>query len=68
MRDWPKAPQPKDCVPIPKILVKFDSVKFDENLPRIRVDFSQKPLFNANNSFKPVCYGLVQRRWKIRRG
>jgi len=40
---------------MPKILVKFDSVKFDESLRRIRVDIAQKHPFNANNSFKPVC-------------
>ena len=68
MRDCAKAPQTKNRLPIVKILVKFDSVKFDENLRLIRVDFAQKPLFNANNSFKHVCYGLVQRRWKSRRG
>ena len=54
--------------PMLKILVKFDTVKFDQDLRRIRVNFAQKPPFNANNSFKPVCYGLVQRRWKSRRG
>jgi len=41
--------------PMPKILGEFDSVKFEENSPRIRVDFGQKHRFNANNSFKPVC-------------
>ena len=38
-----------------KILVKFDSVKFDENSHRIRVDFAQKRRFIANDSFKPIC-------------
>lgn len=51
-----------------KILIEFDSIKFDENLRRIRVDFGQKHRFIANNSFKPVCYGLVQRRWDNRQG
>ena len=41
--------------PVSKILIEFDSVKFDENSRRIRVDFAQKPRFNANDSFKPVC-------------
>ena len=51
-----------------KILVEPDSVKFDRNSRRIRVDFGQKPRFIANDSFKPVCYGLVQRRRNNRRG
>jgi hypothetical protein len=38
-----------------KILIEFDSVKFDENLRRIRVDFVQKARFDPNDSFKPVC-------------
>jgi hypothetical protein len=38
-----------------KILIEFNSVKFDKNSPRIRVDFAQKPRFIANDSFKPVC-------------
>ena len=38
-----------------KILVECDSVKFDENSRRIRVDFTQKRRFIANDSFKPVC-------------
>jgi hypothetical protein len=38
-----------------KILFEFDSVKFDKNSGRIRVDFGQKPRFIANDSFKPVC-------------
>ena len=38
-----------------KILSESDSVKFDENSRRIRVDFAQKPRFIANDSFKPVC-------------
>jgi hypothetical protein len=42
-----------------KILVEFDSVEFDENSRRIRVDFAQKPRGNPNNSFRPICYGLV---------
>jgi hypothetical protein len=50
-----------------KILIEFDTVKFEENSHRIHVDFAQKPHFNANNSFKPVCYGLVQRRRNNRR-
>ena len=53
---------------MPKILIEFDSVNFDENSRRIRVDFSQKHRFKANGSFKPLCYGLVQRRWNSRRG
>ena len=40
-----------------KILIEFDTVKFDENLRCISVDFAQKPCFNANGSFKAVCYG-----------
>jgi len=55
MRDCPKTAQRTHGAPILKILVEFDSVKIDENLRRIRVDFAQKPPFNANNSFKPVC-------------
>jgi hypothetical protein len=38
-----------------RILIEFDSVKFDQNSRRIRVDFGQKPRFIANDSFKPVC-------------
>jgi hypothetical protein len=38
-----------------KILFESDSVKFDKNSRRIRVDFGQKPRFIANDSFKPVC-------------
>jgi len=38
-----------------KILIEFDSVEFDENLRRIRVDFVQKARFNPNNGFKHVC-------------
>jgi len=45
-----------------KFLVRFDPFKFDENSRRISVEFAQKPRFIANVSFKPVCYGLVQRR------
>jgi len=45
--------------PLLKILVEFDSVEFDKNSRRIRVDFAQKPRGNPNNSFKPICYGLV---------
>jgi len=54
-------------VPALKILIESDFVKFDEISRRIRVDFAQKPRFDANNSFKPVCYGLVQRRRNSRR-
>jgi hypothetical protein len=50
-----------------KILIKFDPVKFDEKPRPIRIDFTQKPRFNANGSFKPFCYGLVQRRRNSRR-
>jgi hypothetical protein len=39
----------------PKILGKFEPVKFDEKSHRIRVDFTQNPRFIANDSFKPVC-------------
>ena len=49
-------------MPAPKILIESDSVKFDEISRRIRIYFAQNPRLNANNSFKPVCYGLVQRR------
>jgi hypothetical protein len=38
-----------------KILVNFDPVKFDKNSRRIRIDITQKPRFNSNDSFKPVC-------------
>lgn len=38
-----------------KILVEFDSLEFDENSRRIRVDFVQKSRFNANERFKPLC-------------
>jgi len=38
-----------------KSLVKFDPVKFDENLRRIRVDFAQNPRLIANGRFKAVC-------------
>jgi hypothetical protein len=41
--------------PLSKILIEFDSVKFDENLPRNRVDFAQKHRFIANDSFRPFC-------------
>lgn len=37
------------------ILVKFDLVKFDENLRRTCVETAQKHRFIANDSFKPVC-------------
>ena len=45
------------CAPVlaPKILDKFDPVKFDEKSRRIRVDFAQNPRFIANDSFKAVC-------------
>jgi hypothetical protein len=56
------------CVPAFKILIEFNFFKIDENSRRIRIDFAQKPRFNANDSFKPVCYGLVQRRRNSRRG
>ena len=39
----------------PKILGKFDPVKFDEKSRRIRVDFAQNPRFIANDSFNAVC-------------
>jgi hypothetical protein len=42
-----------------KILIEFDNVEIDENSYRIRVDFVQKHRVNANDSFKPVWYGLV---------
>ncbi|MGH6664823.1 MAG: hypothetical protein ACREB2_07955 [Pseudolabrys sp.] len=61
-------PPGRTRAPIPKILSEFDSVAFDENSHRIRVDFVQKHRSNANAGFKPVCYGLVQRRRKGRRG
>jgi hypothetical protein len=51
-----------------KILIESDSVKFDENSRLIHILFAQNPRFNTNNSFKPVCYGLVQRRRNSRRG
>jgi hypothetical protein len=68
MRDRPKARSTRGAMRMPKILVEFDSVKFDENSRRIRVDFSQKHRFKANGSFKPLCYRLIQRREDSRRG
>lgn len=47
---------------------ELDCLKFEENSHRIRLDFTQKPPGRANGGFKPVCYGLVQRRRKGRRG
>jgi hypothetical protein len=58
MRDQPTAPCCRYRAATLKILIEFDSVKFDENSRRIRVYFGQKPRFNANGDFKPVCYGL----------
>ena len=49
-------------------LNQIDPVKFDEKPTRIRINFTQNPAFIANDSFKAVCYGLVQRRRKGRRG
>jgi hypothetical protein len=54
--------------PKPKILVECAFVEFDENSNLIRIDFTQKPRVNPNAGFKPVCYGLVQRRRNSRRG
>jgi hypothetical protein len=68
MRDRAKARSTCGARLMPKILIEFDSVKFDENSRLIRVDFSQKHRLNANGSFKLLCYGLVQRRWNSRRG
>ena len=57
-----------DRAPILKILIEFDSLEFDENSRRIRVDFVQKPRFNANEQLQACLLGLVQRRRKSRRG
>jgi hypothetical protein len=38
-----------------KNLNKFDSVEFDENSRRIRIDFTQNPRVIANDSFNRVC-------------
>ena len=59
MRGAPAMPARASRTSIFKILIKFDIVEFDENSRRIRVDFVQKHPFNANDSFKPVWYGLV---------
>jgi hypothetical protein len=53
---------------IPKILGKFYFLPFEENSHRIRGELAQKRRFIANDSFKPVWYGLVQRRWESRQG
>jgi hypothetical protein len=53
---------------IVQILIKADFVHFYENYRHIRIDFAQKRRFIANDSFNPVWYGLVQRRWESRRG
>lgn len=45
-----------------------DCLKFEENSHRIRLDFTQKAPGRANGGFKPICYGLVQRRRKGRWG
>jgi len=58
----------KPRAPVFKFLGKFDPFKFYEDSRCIRVDLSQKPRGNSNNSFKPICYGLVQRRWNNRQG
>jgi hypothetical protein len=50
-----KEPGCADRAPMLKILVEFDSLEFDENSRRIRVDFVQKSRFNANERFKPLC-------------
>jgi len=39
----------------PKILGKFDHVKFAEKSLRIRVDIAQNPRFLENNRFNAVC-------------
>jgi hypothetical protein len=62
-----KVPDSRRGVPIFKILIEFEPVKFDENLCRISGDFTQKLRVNSNANFKPVCYGLVQRRRNSRR-
>ena len=59
MRGAPAVPAGARYAPTSKILIEFDIVEFDENSRRIRVDFVQKHRFNANDSFKPVWYGLV---------
>ena len=68
MRDRAKVRSTCGARLMPKFLIEFDSVKFDKNSRLIRVDFSQKHRFKANGNFKPLCYGLVQRRWNSRRG
>jgi hypothetical protein len=55
----PEMPAGVRRMPAFKILIEFDNVEFDENSRRIRIDFVQKHRFNANDSFKPVWYGLV---------
>jgi hypothetical protein len=42
-----------------KILFKLEFLEFESNSPLIRIDFAQKRRFTANDSFKPVWYGLV---------
>jgi hypothetical protein len=59
MRDRAKALHRTRDLATLKFLIEFYSVKFDENSHRIRVYFGQKPRFDTNGSFKPVCYGLV---------
>jgi hypothetical protein len=59
MHGGPAVPVWAAHAPAFKILIEFDNVEFDENSHRIRVDFVQKHRFNANDSFKPVWYGLV---------
>lgn len=59
MRGAPTMPAWADRAPMFKILIEFNIVEFDENSHRIRVDFIQKHRVNTNDSFKPLCYGLV---------
>jgi len=55
IRDRPQAPWRALAPAMHKTLGECDSVKFEENSSRIRIDFAQKHRFNANNSFKAVC-------------
>lgn len=59
MHGAPAVPAGARYAPISTFLIEFDIVEFDENSRRIRIDFVQKHRFNANDSFKPVWYGLV---------
>jgi len=68
MRDARQYPIKGADAAIFKILDKFDCLQFDENSRRILGELAQKRRFIENDSFNPVWYGLVQRRWESRRG